>query len=101
MNMKKNNILTLEQFKDKHYGKRGSAKRDELEARYENFKIGALIHEARIEKGLTQQELAEKVGTTKSYISKIENNVKEVRLSTLHKIVELGLGGQLQLSIKL
>jgi DNA-binding XRE family transcriptional regulator len=99
--MKKNNILTLEQFKDKHYGKRGSAKRDELEAGYENFKIGALIHEARIEKGLTQEELAEKVGTTKSYISKIENNVKEVRLSTLHKIVELGLDGQLQLSIKL
>jgi len=101
MNMKKNNILTLEQFKDKHYGKRGSAKRDELDAGYENFKIGALIHEARIEKGLTQEELAEKVGTTKSYISKIENNVKEIRLSTLHKIVELGLGGQLQLSIKL
>jgi DNA-binding XRE family transcriptional regulator len=101
MKMKKNNILTLEQFKDKHYGKRGAAKREELEAGYENFKIGALIHEARIEKGLTQEELAVKVGTTKSYISKIENNVKEVRLSTLQKIVELGLGGQLQLSIKL
>ena len=99
--MKKSNVLTLEQFKDKHYGKQGTAKRDELEAGYENFKIGALIHEARIEKGLTQEELAEKVGTTKSYISKIENNVKEVRLSTLQKIVELGLGGQLQLSIKL
>jgi len=99
--MKKNNTLTLEQFKDKHYGRRGTAKRDELEAGYENFRIGALIYEARIEKGLTQEELAEKVGTTKSYISKIENNVKEVRLSTLQKIVELGFGGQLQLSIKL
>jgi len=99
--MKKDNILSLEQFKDKHYGKRGTAKREELEAGYENFKIGALIHEARIEKGLTQEELAEKVGTTKSYISKIENNVKEVRISTLQKIVEIGLGGQLQLSIKL
>ena len=101
MKMKKNNIVTLEQFKDKHYGKRGTGKREELEAGYENFKIGALIHEARLEKGLTQEELAEKVGTTKSYISKIENNVKEVRISTLQKIVELGLGGQLQLSIKL
>jgi DNA-binding XRE family transcriptional regulator len=99
--MKKNNTLTLEQFKDKHYGKRGTARREELEAGYENFRIGALIHEARIEKGLTQEELAEKVGTSKSYISKIENNVKEVRISTLQKIVELGLGGQLQLSIKL
>ena len=99
--MKKNNILTLEQFKDKHYGKRGTAKREKLEAGYESFKIGALIHEARVEKGLTQEQLAEKVGTTKSYISKIENNVKEVRISTLKKIVELGLNGQLQLSIKL
>lgn len=101
MKMKKNNIITLEQFKDKHYGKRGTAKREELEAGYENFKIGALIHEARVEKGLTQEQLAEKVGTTKSYISKIENNVKEVRISTLQMIVELGLNGQLQLSIKL
>jgi ribosome-binding protein aMBF1 (putative translation factor) len=97
----KNNILTLEQFKDKHYGKTGTVRRDQLEAGYESFKIGALIHDARLEKGLTQEELAEKVGTTKSYISKIENNIKEVRLSTLKKIVELGLGGQLQLSIKL
>lgn len=101
MKMKKDNIQTLEQFKELHYGKRGTAKRDELEAGYENFKIGALIHEARLEKGLTQEELAQKVGTTKSYISKIENNIKEVRLSTLQKIVEHGLGGQLQLSIKL
>lgn len=97
----KSNITTLEQFKDKNYGKPGTVKRDQLEAGYESFKIGALIHEARLEKGLTQQELAEKVGTTKSYISRLENNVKEVRLSTLQKIVELGLDGQLKLSIKL
>lgn len=101
MKQKKNNILTLEQFKDKNYGVRGTTKRDALEGGYENFKIGALLHEARIEKGLTQEELANKVGTTKSYISKIENNIKEVRISTLMKIVELGFGGQLQLSIKL
>ena len=101
MKTKENNILTLEQFKDEHYGKRGAAKRDALEAGYENFKIGVLIHDARLEKGLTQEELAEKVGTTKSYISKIENNLKEVRISTLQKIVEMGLGGKLQLSITL
>lgn len=72
-----------------------------MEAGYENFKIGALIHEARLEKGLTPAELAQKVGTSKSYISKIENNVKEVRLSTLQKIVEVGLNGHLELNIKL
>lgn len=101
MKAKKNDIITLEQFKNKYYGKRGTKKRDKLEAGYEVFKIGALIQEARIEKGLTQEELAKKVGTTKSYISKIENNIKEVRISTLQKIVELGLDGQLQLSVKL
>ena len=101
MKTKKDNMVTLDQFKDKHYGKRGTAKRNQLEAGYKNFKIGALILEARLEKGLTQEELAEKVGTTKSYISKIENNIKEARISTLQKIIELGLGVHLELSIKL
>ncbi len=99
--MKKCKIKTLDQFKEEHYGKRGTSKRDKLEEGYEIFKIGALIQEARLEKGLTQEELAVKCGTTKSYISKIENNIKEVRISTLQKIVELGFGGHLQLSIRL
>ena len=97
----KNNTMSLDEFKEKHYGKIGTKKRDELEAGYENFKVGAMLHVARLEKGLTQQELADKTGTTKSYISKIENNVKEVRISTLQKIVEVGLGGHLELSIKI
>ena len=101
MKARKSNTITLDQFKDKHYGKRGTEKREELEAGYENFKLGALLHDARLEKGLTQEELAQKVGKTKSYISKIENNVKEVRISTLQKIVEIGLGGKIQLSLKL
>ena len=101
MKTKKNRVVSLEQFKERHYGKRGTRKRDELEAGYENFRIGIMIQEARLERGLTQEELAEKVGTTKSYISKIENNIKEVRLSTLQRIVETGLGGRLQLSIRL
>ncbi len=99
--MKKGKIISLETFKEVHYGKRGTPKRDKLEKGYEAFKIGALILEARLEKGLTQDELALKCGTTKSYISKIENDIKEVRLSTLQKIVEIGFGGQLELSIKL
>ena len=95
------NLTTLEEFKEKNYGKRGTKERDELEAGYENFKIGALIHDTRLELGMTQEELAEKVGTSKSYISKIENNMKETRISTLQKIVELGFGGRLELSIKI
>lgn len=101
MKMKNKNTITLEEFKEKNYGKHGTKKRDELEAGYKNFKIGILLQEARLEKGLTQEELAEKVGTTKSYISKIENNIKETRISTLQKIVELGLGGHLKVTIKI
>lgn len=101
MKTKNKNLATLEEFKEQHYGKIGTPKRDELESGYENFKIGVLLQEARLQKGMTQEELALKAGTTKSYISKIENNVKEVKFSTLQKIVELGLGGHLELSIKL
>ena len=101
MKTKNKNLTTLEAFKEKNYGKRGTKKREEIEAGYENFKMGALIHDTRIEMGMTQEQLAVKVGTTKSYISKIENNMKEARISTLQRIVELGFGGQLELSIKI
>jgi DNA-binding XRE family transcriptional regulator len=101
MKAKNKNLMTLEEFKEKNYGKRGTKERDELEVGYEAFKIGALIHDTRVEMGMTQEELAEKVGTTKSYISKIENNIKEARISTLQKIVELGFGGKLELNIKI
>ena len=100
MKTKDKNLMTLEEFNEKNYGKRGTKARDELEAGYEAFKIGALIQHTRVEMGMTQEQLAEKVGTTKSYISKIENDIKEARISTLQKIIELGFGGRLELSIK-
>jgi DNA-binding XRE family transcriptional regulator len=100
--MKKNsNLKSLDQFVDEQYGKKGTIERDKLEKGYEAFRLGLLLQQARLEKGLTQEELADKCGTNKGYISKIENNIKEVRISTLQKIVERGLGGHLELSIKL
>jgi HTH-type transcriptional regulator / antitoxin HipB len=98
---KKSNLKTLDQFVDEQYGEKGTAKRDKFEKAYKAFKLGFLLQQARLEKGMTQEELAQKCGTNKAYISKIENKIKEVRLSTLQKIVELGLGGHLELSIKL
>ncbi|MBL7904905.1 MAG: helix-turn-helix transcriptional regulator [Bacteroidales bacterium] len=94
-------LKSLDQFVEEQYGKTGTRKRDNLEKGFEAFKLGFLLQQARLEKGMTQEELAEKCGTNKGYISKIENNIKEVRISTLQKIVETGLGGQLELSIKL
>lgn len=101
MNTKNKNITTLDELKDKTFGKKGTKGREEYELGYENFKIGIMLQQARLEKGMTQEELAVKVGTTKSYISKIENNIKEVRISTLQKIVQLGFGGHLDLFIRL
>jgi len=99
--MKNKNLKSLDQFIDEQYGKIGSAKRDKFKEGYETFKLGVLLHQARLEKGLTQSQLAEKIGSNKSYISKVENNMKEIRLSTLQRIVEVGLGGKLELAIKL
>ncbi len=97
----KNNITTLAQLIDKEYGKKGTQKRDKFDKGYANFKLGAMLHEARLEKGLTQEQLAIKCGTNKSYISKVENDFKDVRISTLQKIIEVGLGGHLNLSVTL
>ena len=96
----KNKLKSLDQFIDEQYGKKGTRKRDKFDKGYESFKIGFMIQQARLQKGMTQEEIAEKCGTNKGYISKIENDIKEVRIPTLQKIVELGLGGHLELSIK-
>lgn len=97
----KNNLKALDQFVEEQYGRKGTPKRDKLEEGFKSFELGVLLQQARLEKGMTQEQLAEKCGTNKGYISKVENNIKEVRLSTLQKIVELGLGGHLELLIKL
>jgi ribosome-binding protein aMBF1 (putative translation factor) len=99
--MEVNKIQTLDQLKDEHYGKKGDPKREQLEKGYEAFKIGVLLQEARLKKGLTQEQLADRCGTNKAYISKVENSIKDVRISTLQKIIEVGLGGRLSMSIQL
>ncbi len=100
--MKKNkNITTFDELLDNKYGKRGAKKREEWEQEFEAFQLGVLLEEARLKLGLTQAELAEKVGTNKSYISRIENNASDIRLSTLLKIIQTGLGGHLKLTLQI
>lgn len=97
----KNNITTLDQILDKKYGKKGQPKREQWEQQFEIFRLGVLLEEARIKLGMTQQELADKCGTSKSYISRIENNSSDIRLSTLMRIIQQGLGGQLKLTLEI
>jgi len=94
-----NNLTSWDDHLDEKYGKSGTPTRERYEQEFEAFKIGVLIREARKKQGLTQVQLAEKVGTTKNYISRIENNASDIRLSTLMRIISEGLGGHLKLSL--
>lgn len=99
--MKKKNLVSLSQFVDKEIGVKGTKKRNKFDSEYEAFRLGTLIQQARQQKGLTQEQLAQLSGTNKSYISKLEKDLKDVRFSTLQRIIKEGLGGYLQVSIKI
>lgn len=94
-------ITTFDEIIDAKYGKKGAKSRDKWEQDFETFHLGVLLEEARLKLGMTQEELAEKCGTNKSYISRIENNASDIRLSTLMKIIQQGLGGHLRLTLEL
>lgn len=96
-----NRLISLDDYIDKKYGRKGTQRRSAFNAGDEKLKFGSMLRDARLARGLTQEELANRAGTTKSYISRIESNIKEVRLSTLQKIVHKGLGAQLNVSIQL
>ena len=95
------NLTSFADHLDKQYGKLGTPMRENYEEGFETFKLGAMLHDLRKEQGLTQGQLAEKCGTTKTYISRIENNASDIRLSTLMRIIREGLGGHLKLSVNI
>ena len=100
MNKKSKHLTSFDDHLDQQYEKKGSPTRDKFEQEFEAFKIGVLIQEARKKKHLTQEELALRVGTTKNYISRIENDASDIRLSTLMRIIREGLGGHLTLTLE-
>ena len=85
---------------DEKYGKPGTPEREKWEQQFEAFKLGVLLGEARVKLKMTQEELAKKCGTSKAYISRIENNASDIRLSTLMRIIQQGLGGHLKLTLE-
>ena len=64
------------------------------------LEIGRLIKEVRLKSGLTQQELAIRSGTSRNYISRIENERSDIELGTLRKIIEIGMGKKMDIQIK-
>lgn len=96
---KKSKIVTFEEHLEKRYGKRGSKSRDKYETGFKAFKLGVILQEMRKEKGLTQDELAQRCGTTKTYISRTEIDASDIRFSTLMRIFSDGFGEYLRFSI--
>lgn len=91
------NAKSFDELLDIKYGKIGEKDRDVFEEKAQYFVISEMLKEARKEANLTQEQLAQKVGTKKSYISRLENGKCDIQLSTLYRIFEDGLGKRISL----
>lgn len=93
------NLTTFDEHLDQRYGGIGTEKRTEFEIKAKAFAIGEILRDARKKAHLTQEQLATKTGTRKSFISRIENGHSDIQLSTLYRLVEIGFGKRVNLSI--
>ena len=91
-------VKTFDELLDVEHGQIGTESRNEYEEKAQMFIVGELHKEARKESKMTQEQLAEKAGTKKSYISKIENAKGNIQLSTLIRIFEKGLNRRVGLT---
>jgi DNA-binding XRE family transcriptional regulator len=92
-------VATFDELLKKKYGQHGTPSRDQFEADAEAFILSECLKAARRQAKLTQEELAVKVGTKKSYISRLENGKSDIQLATLRRIIEQGLGRKMQITI--
>ena len=93
------NITDFEDILIEKYGVKGTQSRDQYEADALAFRLGVMLKEARLQAKITQEELARKTGTKRSYISRIERGKSDIQISTYKRLVEIGLGRQLSISI--
>ncbi len=77
----------LQKYKKKRM-KNDPAFWNDYDKRFETFKLGVLLKQARIEAGMTQEQIAQQLRTTKSVISRMENHATDIRLSTLEKFAK-------------
>jgi len=92
-------ITTFDEHLEKQYRKKGTKKREKFEANSVAFRLGEMLKEERKKAKLTQEELAEKSGTKKTYISRIEAGKSDIQISTFYRIIELGFSKRLTISI--
>jgi DNA-binding XRE family transcriptional regulator len=95
---KYNGIKTFDELIELEHGKIGTEKRNRYEEGAQMFIVSEMLKSARKEANLTQEQLAQKAGTKKSYISKLENGKGNIQLSTLIRIFEQGLNRRIGLT---
>lgn len=94
-----NELKSFEDHLDKYRGKKGSDSRTAYDVESLAFRLGIMLKETRKSCNVTQEDLAERTGTKKSYISRIETGKSEIQLSTFCKLIELGLGKTVSINI--
>jgi len=99
MKKKSTNITTFKEHLNKEYGKKGTTRREKFAVDSIAFRLGEMLKEERTKAKLTQEQLAEKTGTKKSYISRIEAGKSDIQISTFYRIIELGLSKRITISI--
>ena len=87
LNTNDNKIKNYSEVLDKKYGLDGTSERNEFEQNAYDFYSGMVLHEARKEAKIIQSELAHRTGTTKSYISRIENGVISPSVGAFYRLI--------------
>lgn len=96
--MKKLQLTPITDYIAEDYGEEGTPARVEFDSRVDAFILGERLKAERLKAGFTQEQLAERIGTRKSYISRVENGRADIQVSTLFKIFN-GLGRRLSLTV--
>lgn len=95
---KRTNLTPIEDLISEDFGAIGTREREQFEMECDAFIIGEQLKGERLRAGLTQEQLAEKVGTKKSFISRVERGHADIQISTLVKLFQ-GLGRQVSVRI--
>ena len=92
------NLTPIEDLISEDFGAVGTPEREQFEMECDAFIIGEQLKDERLRAGLTQEQLAEKVGTKKSFISRVERGHADIQISTLVKLFR-GLGRQVSVRV--
>lgn len=96
--LNKLSLTPIEELIEEDFGKQGTPERNAFELSCDAFILGEQLKAERLKANLTQEQLAERIGTKKSYISRVENGRTDIQLSTLYKLFQ-GLGRKVSVAV--